>query len=685
MDHVPRLSEVLYVGLCRKIGTPTEVAIRRDLLDMEEMIMKPVYNQRGISIMESGSYREGFRLRSSDVDKMFCLGKYKLISDSISNFWIYNNSKHHVILMEDSDTPPGFVRLRLLTPMHAQSTKPSIVNLCYAFINGGIYISSSLMRKVSFDKFTSKERYGNTNNTIHGPCTNYFFKSIEIDNAPCFATNCCSKFLRSFVERCQRHVWPPIYVLEIILRKGCHCVPIGSTCKLVSNSNELEWRLSFSQAEQQLVCTMNHTQFLCYGLLKIFLKEVINYRQKTILCSYFMKTTMFWMMQLGNVSWHPNNLLNCFWKCYKFLIHVVYRGVFPNFFISNNNMIVNKLEGETRESLLQQLYQYYRMGVSCLLLSPTLRSILEPALDNQFFVLSFSENITYKDKCGWKEIFRLAFQSEELSDCYHYLIQIDKLSQLSITPYQFLTLQHCTSQNLVDLAFRMANSTLCSTHKNVYILDRMICNMLKFAAKLGPVSHLLYLALYYHKTGRYDKTLHITYLARQRMSHDFIMYATFVKQRYNEAVGNLSLSRRMRTAWVNHMYLFNDISCIELSLERSVIQQNGLGFLILSPFVLVDMLSVLSHYRLGNRFQCLQSLSDLQTLLLHDDGTYNPLLNRDISWQILGICQHVVGDLHGALESFEESLRQEPFHGIQEATDIRKRWVKGQLHRNLQT
>ncbi|XP_061179641.1 uncharacterized protein LOC133188284 [Saccostrea echinata] len=680
MDHIPRLSEVLYIGLCREIGTPTEVAIRRDVLDIEERIKSPLYMHIGFILMDSGSYREGFRFTSSDRDRMLWLCNCKLITD-ICHFRIYNSSKHQIILMEDSETPPGFVRLRLLTPNYAQS---SFINSCLVAFNGGLYISSSLTRNTFFNLLTGNRFSSYKNKTIHGPCTNGFFKSVEVDHALCFAIICCNKFLRNLVERCQRHAWPPVPVLEKILRNGCHCVPIGS--KLDSPYNELEWRLSFSLAEQQLVCTMNHTQFLCYGLLKIFLKEVMNNRQEPILCSYYMKTTVFWIMQLGHVNWHPINFLDCFWKCFKYLIHFVYRGEFSNFFIPENNMFLNKVVGDTRESLLQQLYQYYRMGVSCLLLSPTLRSILEPALCNLSFAVSFTENITDINLCGMQEILGLSFRIEELCHCYLYLTSIDKLSRLSILPYQLLTLQYCTAETLVKLAFIMANSTSGYTHKNIYILDRMICNMLKLVAKLGPASYSLYLALYYYRTGRYDKTLLITFLTKRRLSQDFVIYYSKPAvdwHSYNEALGNLSLSRRMTMTWVCNVRISDNNPCIEeLIFEQSVIQQNGFPILEISPFVMVEMLSVLSHYRLGNRSQCLQSRTDLQTLLLYDDGTYVPLKFIDISWQILGICQHIIGDLHGALQSYQESLKQEAYHGIQEATYIRIEWVKEQLDRN---
>ncbi|XP_061165597.1 uncharacterized protein LOC133174497 [Saccostrea echinata] len=400
MDQIPRLSEVLYVGLCRKIGTPTEVAIRRDVIDIEEMIRKPYFNHKGCGVMESGSFREGFRFESSDFDKMRWFCHYKLITD-ISQFRLFNASKHLIVLMEDSDTSPGFVRLRLLTP-----ARDEITISCLVLFNGGVYITSPLWRETLLQILNGSSS-NSLNFRIHGPCSSWVIDFHEFDEAFCLASFPWPKLLGSWVDRCQRHTWPSVPVLEKILKNECHCVPIGS--KVDMTSNELEWRLSFSQAEHQLVCTMNHTQFLCYGLLKIFLKEVVNYRKEPLLCSYYMKTTVFWMMQLGHVRWCPNNLLDCFWKCFKYLLYCVYHGLFPNFFIPENSMFLKKIVEGARSSPLQQLYQYYRMGVSCLLLSPTLRSILEPALSSPSFELSADDgefmSIADLDICGMIEIY----------------------------------------------------------------------------------------------------------------------------------------------------------------------------------------------------------------------------------------------------------------------------------------
>lgn len=76
----------------------------------------------------------------------------------------------------------------------------------------------------------------------------------------------------------------------------------------------------------------------------------------------------------------------------------------------------------------------------------------------------------------------------------------------------------------------------------------------------------------------------------------------------------------------------------------------------------------------------LQSLKDLHTLLYHDKGLYMKGFQRDIAWHILGICQHLLGELHGALLSYQMSLRQEPFHRIQIYAESKIRLVLQQLN-----
>lgn len=115
MDHLPRVSEALYVGLCCYIGTPTEVTIRREVIDIDEKIRTPRIAYKGLMYMKSGSYREGFRFESSDLDAMMWYTKHKVICD-MSQFKFSYPLSLDFVLMDHSETPSGFVKLKLLFP-----------------------------------------------------------------------------------------------------------------------------------------------------------------------------------------------------------------------------------------------------------------------------------------------------------------------------------------------------------------------------------------------------------------------------------------------------------------------------------------------------------------------------------------------------------------------------------------
>ncbi|XP_078337722.1 uncharacterized protein LOC111100525 [Crassostrea virginica] len=126
MHHIPRLSEAVYVGMCRYVGSPTEVRIRREVTDTEEVMNRPVWITRGLDRMKSGSHREGLRLPTSDRDFMFWLPDHKVICD-VSQISLYLIPQHTVILMECEDLTPGFARLKIMTPSEDQKVKSSCV------------------------------------------------------------------------------------------------------------------------------------------------------------------------------------------------------------------------------------------------------------------------------------------------------------------------------------------------------------------------------------------------------------------------------------------------------------------------------------------------------------------------------------------------------------------------------
>ncbi|XP_078336954.1 cyclic GMP-AMP synthase-like receptor 1 [Crassostrea virginica] len=357
MHHIPRMSEVVYVGMCRYVGYPTEVRIRREVTDTVEAVWRPVWIRMGFDRMESGSRREGFRLKTSDLDYMFWPPDHKVICD-LSQISLYRIPQHTVILMECEDLPPGFTRLKLMTPSGDQNVNSSLI-AC----NNEIYISSFLYRAKMLE--LQQAAGGIAMSSIqHGPCATINHNGREADCAYCLRSHHWPNIALPWIQRCQLKNWPPDYVLSSIIKDGCHVVPISSS--LLNPESGCDWRMSFSRAEQQLVNSMNHCQFLCYGLLKLFLKEVINSTEnESCLCSYFMKTVVFWVIQNDNhMAWVPENLLMCFWTCFKLLISWVHRGECPNFFIPQNNMFRVKVVGQNQIALFDQLYGLYCKGIS---------------------------------------------------------------------------------------------------------------------------------------------------------------------------------------------------------------------------------------------------------------------------------------------------------------------------------
>lgn len=243
---------------------------------------------------------------------------------------------------------------------------------------------------------------------------------------------------------------------------------------------------------------------------EIFLKEVINHNvQEPLLCSHFLKTTLFWLIQIGNIKWCPDNLLHSFWTCFKYLIHCVWFGVLPNFFIAQNNMFINKVVGYRQRCLFEQLRRYYEMG--CIIMK--LRARIERNLMVNNFVkgpeVGHMISVVEKDKCLKREMHNMQFPTISLNLCYLYPKLTFHLSQVSLTEYQLLTLQVCIVDTLITtayLSFGKLKSSKCKNRK-FYKSDRLICRLLTLACKHGEMFNLLYLAIYYYATCRYKDSI----------------------------------------------------------------------------------------------------------------------------------------------------------------------------------
>lgn len=131
---------------------------------------------------------------------------------------------------------------------------------------------------------------------LHGPCITFVDESHDV--ALCLRSKSWIAQAQEWVYR--NRVWPSFELVSHIVSYGPLFVPIGTKYSL---NEDLEWRISFSVAEKHLIYSFTHTQLLSYALLKILLKEVIELDTvcKGLLCSYFIKTVVFWVFEEGSL------------------------------------------------------------------------------------------------------------------------------------------------------------------------------------------------------------------------------------------------------------------------------------------------------------------------------------------------------------------------------------------------
>ncbi|XP_078320726.1 uncharacterized protein LOC111115572 isoform X2 [Crassostrea virginica] len=659
------LCESVFVGLCQIVGTSALVAIRRETEDISESLRRRVANNDDEIIMESGSSKEGFRLTGSDYDLMYWPNNHRVIWD-MSQFEYYFTATKTLILSDNIESPPGFTLLVLLTPTADRRIQSACVP-----VNDRHYISSSLFRQQAQTHHFPGSR-------VHGPCeSGELLGVLEYDFAKCFASDFWPQSASSWIHR--SHSWPRREVVDDIVRNGCHFVPIGHPAGLHEHE---EWRISFSMAEHKLVHFMNHCQFLTFGLLKIFLKEVIDKQSnetKKLLCSYHMKTLVFWVIQQNVVPlWCPRNLLAGFWVCFKVLIKWVYEGICPNFFIPQNNLFLSKIHGSAQRSLFLQLNGLYEKGLVCLLQSSSIKSYIKCVLYNPRLSICTNED-RMKSECEHDiELFNaISYNGPpltcNLNSCIKVLHTIGQMIGSPLSEYQILTLQKNTSDILQIMAFIFQNMyTNTGLNKPMYIADRRSCHMLKLAGKFGFVSDMMYIAMFYYKTFRYREALFITETVKVKLAQPGLMYGKYVNQeRYTEAVGGQSWSTKMRQAVADNIKL---ITCIcynnELTLEQQCAFQYHKDALFIPLFVMLHFVEFLCYRHIDTTLAH-AALEELQFLVHHDQGVFVPEHHRDISWEILGICHQMTGNLQAALDSYQQSLTQFPFNRIQNATEMR--------------
>ena len=412
---------------------------------------------------------------------------------------------------------------------------------------------------------------------------------------------------------------------------------------------------------------MNHVQFLCYGLLKIFLKEVIdvNVEIKGLLCSYFLKTALFWEISDSKIPWDSSTFLVGFWVCFQRLLHWINNAYCPNFFIPENNMFAGKIHGTARASLLSSLVPLYQEGYHCLLRCPTIQNDLYTIIQNPLSVhtmLSDEES----DKCIiethliseiWNE--KPLFTTEH-SEAINHLQNIEHLILTNNSDLERSILHIWKIYICQNIAVLLSDTN--RSEDNEHNQSERICEV--EMPEMDITRHLLFKALCYYRRGDYRHTLALLQEAKMKLQHPHLVYPwLFDEEKYRAAGGeHKPIIQMMKEVVTWPIELGTEITLPELSLEHQAADNHSSDGILIPPLVLTNFLSFLCYHYIQRIQESRLSLQELTMLVQYDDGYHIYESMKAISWQVLGICQQMSGDRQGAYQSYSNALQQKWCH-----------------------
>jgi hypothetical protein len=254
----------LYRYVCHHVvGTEETVRTRRMLNIIRDNLCKSkVFTQ-----ITSGSGGEGLDMKGSHIDIMYVYKDVHVYEDMHS---ARVNAAETCVGMKMENNKLGFTHLRLL-----RCKSNTILKMCTK-VGNYLYLSSPLCK-------SNIIRMGCHADVVHGPCLSDKYGYFE------FAYTLHSRSWISITNQwvtISNSSWPSSDVKSQIIDHSVLFVPIGS--KGFRNEH-IEWRISFSVGEKLLIYSFTQTQLLCYALVKILIKDVVNRdsRCKDLIYSFY--------------------------------------------------------------------------------------------------------------------------------------------------------------------------------------------------------------------------------------------------------------------------------------------------------------------------------------------------------------------------------------------------------------
>ena len=478
---------------------------------------------------------------------------------------------------------------------------------------------------------------------VHGPCVSD--KDGYTDMALALQSRQWISIANQWITR-SNCSWPSSDVKSQIIDHGVLFVPIGSKG---SKNEHIEWRISFSVGEKLLIYSFTQTQLLCYALMKILIKDVVNRDSgcKDLICSFYIKNIIFWVSEETSLSiWRPENFISCFMRCLRRLIYCLEYGICLHYFIPKINMFENKIEEQERQLLLGHLNALWSYGWRSVLLSEQLYTF--PVLQHHIYsnaevkagyiarILCFVD-VRFTGEFDIKSYHKAVRQSRKLKSFFRYFMSMICNNVVQRKPV--------VSVNRNKDKYKQYRRHLCYLTQNIHH---------------DAVSGWLMLASFYYKIKQYNTALYITSYALSKCTPGKVYNQDnltewqyeLIKKRTVQSLGIVNILKLLRVRLVRFT---PQSTLIPEELELEVV--NNLHFL--PPVAYSHFLQFLCHVHLHNVNQCYNSLRDLQ-LTISEDYFISCEMDRSNSYNCLGVAYQRIGKRALAERAFRQAIEIDP-------------------------
>ena len=351
MDAVQHFLD--FVVRFKLIQRDSQICVHRILQCLDDRVFELGY---WAQLYLTGSFYEGMPSEvCSDRDQMVCEAYYPIVQPLGSS----PLGDKKVLIAEDSKEQAVFLKLRLNDNRFSQTD-----DLISKMTKGSFpYARSDIFVQVT----------GEQDSEINGPAKteHHMIGDPKFGLKDCVQCLYCPSWptkATGFLHRERKSGWPTQGLVKRIEKAGCHVVAVGYK---LSRDKHLEWRWSFSLAEQTLFHVMDESMAGSVYSMKLLKHDMIPSGDSSTIadkgiCSYFIKTACLWVFEQIEVR-STGNIITLVVHVLDWLIGSYTSGCLPHYFIPEQNLL-SHLSGSATADVTARL-QSAREGMHSKLLS----------------------------------------------------------------------------------------------------------------------------------------------------------------------------------------------------------------------------------------------------------------------------------------------------------------------------